>query len=150
MIREANMGDIHAIVELKLKIFDESGHIHLLSKSAYQDILNKYNSLYKDNIAQHFVIEQNNQIIACAGAFLKNDMPYCFFNQPIYGFVGDVYTLPNYRRQGYSHLLMNEVIDWFKTKGVNTIRLLASSQARNMYVELGFNTTDEMVLILED
>ncbi len=149
MIREATTKDLNRIVELKLNMFDESGLTYLLSKNAYHDILNKYKSLYHDKTAQHFVIEANNDIIACAGAFLKNDLPYCFFNQSTYGFVGDVYTLPDYRHRGHAHLLMNKVIDWFRIKNISTIRLIATPQGRSIYNELGFKPTDEMVLRLD-
>ena len=150
MLREASLIDINKIVELKLKMFEESGHMNLLSKDAYEIILNKYTSLYKDGIAQHFVIQDKSEIIACAGAFLKNDLPYSFYIQPVYGFVGDVYTYPKHRHKGYARLLMKEVISWLKIKRVDTIRLLATPQARHMYKELGFKATDEMVLSLED
>lgn len=149
MNREATTEDLGRIAALKLNMFDESGLTYLLSKNAYQEIQIKYMSLYEDNMAQHFVIEKNNNIIACAGAFLKNDLPYCFFNQSTYGFIGDVYTLQDYRRQGYAHLLMNKVIEWFRSREIKTIRLLATPQARSMYAELGFKPTDEMVLRLD-
>lgn len=149
MIRKANEKDINKIVEMKLKMFEESGHLHLLSKDASTDILSKYYSTYEEGTAQHFVIEDKDEIVACAGAFLKNDLPYCFYSEPIYGFVGDVYTNPEYRHRGYAHLLMNEVIEWLKAKGINTVRLLASAEARAMYEALGFVPTDEMVLRLE-
>lgn len=87
MIRIANEKDIKKIVEMKLKMFEESGYLHLLSKNASSDILSKYYSLYKEGTAQHFVVEDKNGIIACAGAFLKNDLPYCFYSEQVYGFV---------------------------------------------------------------
>lgn len=60
--------------------------------------------------------------------------------------IGDVYTKPAFRLQGYAHLLMDEVIKWLKNKGVDTIRLLASEEARPMYIKFGFMHTDEMEL----
>jgi len=40
-------------------------------------------------------------------------------------------------------------VSWLKSKGVMTIRLLASEQGRPIYQKIGFIYTDEMALTLE-
>ena len=92
MTRVAKIDDIDAICDIKLKMFEESGHADLLHKNAKQLILHEYVKMYRENNAIHFLEEINNKIVACAGAFIKNDIPYCFFLNPEYGFIGDVYT----------------------------------------------------------
>jgi hypothetical protein len=52
----------------------------------------EYQGLYADNLAIHFLAVADRQIVAMAGAFIKSDIPYCFFRNPNYGFIGDVYT----------------------------------------------------------
>ncbi|WP_058308212.1 GNAT family N-acetyltransferase [Gracilibacillus massiliensis] len=77
---------------------------------------------------------------------IKEDIPYCFYKDPQYGFIGDIFVEATYRRNGYGRLLTNCAIDWLLKMEMKTIRLLASENAKKLYQELGFQGTDEMVL----
>jgi GNAT superfamily N-acetyltransferase len=119
-----------------------------LAEDAYQRVLRHYHLLYLAGSAVHFLMEVEGQIVACSGAFLKDDLPYCFYRQPTYGFLGDVYTRPAYRRQGYARQLTTKAIDWLNGRGVEMIRLLATPPAQALYVKLGFEPSGEMILRL--
>jgi GNAT superfamily N-acetyltransferase len=148
MIRPADGADLPTIVDLKLRMFEEAGMADLLADDAYERVLRHYRGLYVAGSAMHFLMEKEGQIVACAGAFLKDDLPYCFFRQPTYGFLGDIYTRPEYRTQGYATQLTANVIDWLRGQGVEMIRLLATPPAQALYVTLGFEPTGEMILRL--
>jgi len=81
-----------------------------------------------------------------AGGFLKMDFPYCLYPNPTYGFVGDVFVMPEYRRQDHARILSNKVIQYLKHQGVDTIRLLASHAAKKLYKQIGFNDSDMMIM----
>jgi GNAT superfamily N-acetyltransferase len=146
MIRPADGADLPTIVDLKLRMFEEAGMAGSLAEDAYERVLKSCRARYAERAVMHFLVEVDGQIVACTGAFLKDDLPYCFCRRSIYGFIGDVYTRPAYRRRGYAARLAVEAIDWLKGQGVEMIRLLATPQARSLYVKLGFEPTDEMVL----
>ncbi|KKI91824.1 GNAT family N-acetyltransferase [Bacillus sp. SA1-12] len=146
MIRTATILDIPAITLLKQKMFKEVGMEHLLRDDFVQVVEETYKELYEIEKAIHFVIEHENNIVACAGSFIKEDIPYCFYKDEEYGFIGDVYVEPMFRNQGYAKMLTNEVLDWFTKKDINTIRLLASDNAKKLYKSLGFKETDQMIL----
>lgn len=139
--------DLPRIVEMKLAMFDESGHASLLAPGAGELILSDYKHLYAVGKAQHFLVRSGGGAIACAGAFLKSDVPFRYFRLPSYGFVGDVYTEPNFRGQGYAKLLSESVLLWLRSRGVRMVRLLASEAGRSLYGKLGFVPSDEMVLV---
>jgi len=144
MIERATANDIPVLVKLKIEMFRESDHLDLLIENPEQIIIKKYKELYAADNACHFVIRDGSIIVACAGGFIKADIPYCFFKTPFYGFIGDVYTTPAHRNKGYAMLLSKQIIEWLSSKGITEIRLLASLQARKMYEKLGFTGTDEM------
>lgn len=146
MIRAATLLEISTITLLKYKMFKEVGMEHLLRSDFIQVVETTYKELYETEKAIHFVIEQENDIVACAGAFIKEDIPYCFYKETQYGFIGDVYVEPLFRNQGYAKMLTNEVLNWFSKKEINTVRLLASDNARNLYKSIGFKETDMMIL----
>jgi GNAT superfamily N-acetyltransferase len=148
-LRAAATADLPVIVRMKLAMFAETGRVHVLAPDAYERILETYCALYERKRGRHFVIEQKGQIVACAGAFLKDDLPFCFYRMPVYGFIGDVYTLPQYRRGGCGQRLVTEAIDWLRRQGVEVVRLVATPQGRALYTRLGFQPTDEMMLSLD-
>lgn len=127
-------------------MFEEIGKEDLLRDDFVQEVARSYRLLYKCEKGIHFVIEDAGEIIACCGGFIKDDIPYCYFKDEQYGFIGDVYVKPKYRNKGFARTLTNEVIGWLFGKGVNTIRLLASNDAIKLYESLGFKETDEMVI----
>ncbi|QGQ45776.1 GNAT family N-acetyltransferase [Metabacillus sediminilitoris] len=127
-------------------MFKEVGMEHILIEDFIQVVKNSYEELYETGKANHFVIEHDNDIIACAGAFIKEDIPYCFYKEAQYGFIGDVYVEPSFRNQGNARKLTEEVLDWFSKKEIHTIRLLASDNAKKLYQSIGFKETDQMIL----
>ena len=80
------------------------------------------------------------------GGFIKTDVPYRYFKKPRYGFVGDVYTMPQARKLGLAKDLSARVLDWLQRQDIDMVRLLASNNARAVYEKMGFQATNEMAL----
>jgi GNAT superfamily N-acetyltransferase len=147
-IRPAQLQDLPVIVELKLAMLAEVNLSGLLATDAKEIILADYQQLYQEQRALHFVVEDNGIIVAMVGAFLKSDLPFRYYKTPNYGYIGDVYTQPVYRQQGFARQLNEQALTWLAVQGVTTVRLLATKQARPLYEALGFQPSDEMVLRL--
>jgi GNAT superfamily N-acetyltransferase len=147
-VDRATRADIPKLVELKLAMFAESGRAQLLPEQKRDLVARDYESMYQEELAAHFLVKREGAIVACAGAFLKSDLPYRYFSPAFYGFLGDVYTIPAARGAGLARLLSEAAIAWLKSRGVLTVRLLASEAALPIYTSMGFKPTDEMVLLL--
>lgn len=148
MPRLVERKELEKIVEMKLAMFREVGVEDELTTKAEEKILACYQDLYNQDKMSHFVCKEDGKIAACAGGFIKEDFPHCFFEPPYYGFIGDVYTYPAYRRQGKAAKLTEKVVEWLKEREVQEIRLFASETGRKIYEDLGFEVSDEMVLRL--
>ena len=146
--RPANVVDLDTIVALKLRMFQDANLSTRLAADAKQLIFATYSRLYADQLAAHFIAVADRKIVAMAGAFIKSDLPYCFFHNPNYGFIGDVYTRPEWRRKGLARQLSQEAIQWLRTQGIGEVHLLASEHGRSLYQALGFLPSDERVLRL--
>jgi predicted GNAT family acetyltransferase len=140
--------ELNKIVEMKLAMFREVGAEEELVANPEEKILKTYRDLYDEDKMRHFVSQEQGKIVACAGGFIKTDIPHSFFKPTYYGFIGDVYTYPEYRRQGKATDLTEKVIAWLKKKEVKEIRLFASEAGRDIYESLGFKQSDEMILQL--
>ncbi len=80
-MRIATVSELPEIADLKLKMFQEVGMEQILMDGFIDEVINRYGQMYESRTACHFVIESHGQIVACAGAFIKDDMPYCFYRE---------------------------------------------------------------------
>jgi GNAT superfamily N-acetyltransferase len=60
----------------------------------------------------------------------------------------NVYTEPRFRRLGLARRMMEALIDWSRTAGIERIALHASPDGRPLYESLGFTATNELRLPL--
>ncbi|MFB8792331.1 MAG: GNAT family N-acetyltransferase [Potamolinea sp.] len=147
--RVAKHTDLPQIVDLKISMLLEAGSLDLLATNAYEIIKDSYSNLYLQNQAVHFVAEQNNNLLAMVGAFVKSDIPFAYFNNSEYGFICDVYTTTPYRRTNLTKTLSLLAIDWLKFQGVGNFRLLASNTGKPVYAKLGFEENDDYSFLEE-
>ena len=63
-------------------------------------------------------------------------------------YVLNVYTYPEFRKQGLARQLMQTAIQWCRSEGFKILWLHASEYGRPMYESLGFMATNEMKLVL--
>jgi len=61
----------------------------------------------------------------------------------------NVYTEPEFRRQGVARQVMQVILAWAKARGLRGVNLHASSEGHDLYEELGFAHTNEMRLRFE-
>jgi GNAT superfamily N-acetyltransferase len=59
--------------------------------------------------------------------------------------VVDVYTHPNWRRRGVARSLMQALLAWAESAGMDRVRLHAAEAGRPLYEQLGFHSTNEML-----
>lgn len=143
-IVRASEKDIPIIVEMKMKMFQELNSITLLQDHAQNKIKQVYKSLYQEDKLCHFMIYEEGEIVAIGGAVIKEDIPFCFFKTPYYGYVLDVYCVPEKRRNGYATEIMNYTLKWLEEKEVHNIKLKPSTIGRKLYEKLDFQISDEM------
>lgn len=147
-IKKAEIEDLPIVVKLKMDMFTEVGSIALLQDNAEEQIYEKYKELYLEEKACHYLVYENDSVVACGGAVIKEDVPFCFFKAPMYGYIIDVYCIPDKRRNGYSTRIMEELLKWLKSKGVQTVKLKPSAAGKNLYEKFGFHDSGEMELWL--
>lgn len=141
MTREATEQDLEVLLEFEQGIvlaerpFNSTlhdGEIH------YYDLL----QLIKSENSLVLVTEENNEIIASGYAKIKKpDNNYSNFDQ--YAYLGFMYVKPEHRGKGVNKLILDELVNWSKSKGLSEIRLDVYSQnesAVKAYEKAGFES----------
>lgn len=145
-IKKAEIEDLNIVVKLKLDMFTEVGSIALLQDNAKEQIYKKYKELYREDKGCHYLVYENDRVIACGGAVMKDDIPFCFFKTPMYGYIIDVYCIPEKRRNGYSSKIIEALLKWLQSKDVHNIKLKPSGAGKRLYEKFGFCDSGEMEL----
>jgi len=91
-----------------------------------------------------FAIAENGAIAAGAGLWLMDWPPHMIGPGSRRGNILNVYTDPEYRRQGLARRLTATALEWCRANGVAAVILHASDEGRELYRSLGFEPTNEM------
>lgn len=91
-----------------------------------------------------FATNECGEVIAGAGVWLVAWAPTPRDQAALWGYVMNVYTHSDYRRQVLARRLMRAVMDWCRGHNVHTLFLKASDTGRPLYESLGFRQTNEM------
>lgn len=145
-IRKAEIKDLDIVIKMKMDMSTEVGSVALLQENAEEKIYAKYKELYQEEKGCHFLMYEGETAVACGGAVIKEDVPFCFFKTPMYGYVVDVYCIPEKRKNGYASKVMEEVIKWLQERGVHNIKLKPSAAGKALYQNFGFRDSGEMEL----
>jgi GNAT superfamily N-acetyltransferase len=65
------------------------------------------------------------------------------------GYVFSVATDPDARRRGYARACMEELLAWFRERGVRRVHLTASPDAEPLYASLGFTPKPDPLMELK-
>jgi GNAT superfamily N-acetyltransferase len=89
------------------------------------------------------------KVIAGAGIHLRRVLPHpaesgVRFTEGRHGIVVNVFTEPEWRRQGLAAMLLNRIIEWAHDQELDELILHSSTEGRSLYERLGFVPTTEM------
>ncbi len=95
-----------------------------------------------------FALAPDGTVIAGGGLWLMDWPPHMVGAGPRRGNIVNVYTEPAYRRRGIARRLMEEILAWCRQNGVDAVVLHASQEGRPLYESMGFQSTNEMRIML--
>ncbi|HCQ8731878.1 TPA: GNAT family N-acetyltransferase [Enterococcus faecalis] len=137
--------------QLRQQLFEELSEIESLEDR--QKLENTTKEFYlshinKDLISWGVIIE--NEIIASSSLSLFNRIPYQENLTGKEGYILNIYTCPNYRKQGIASQLLNEMKEYAKQNQINRLWLSSSENGIALYKEHGFiEKSNEMEIFLQ-
>ncbi|MGK0689078.1 MAG: GNAT family N-acetyltransferase [Aquificaceae bacterium] len=138
-IRRAENGDIKDLVEVYLqgyKGLEEYSYTHSEDVQAY------LNWLFRRDVAGIWVAEEDGKIVG----FVASDGNWFSKREgKVVGAIHELVILPEYRNKGIGKALVEKVIEYFKSRGLDTAELWVgdkNTQALEFYKSLGFEEKD--------
>jgi GNAT superfamily N-acetyltransferase len=96
-----------------------------------------------------FLAEQDGTVIGGGGAWLRPVLPRPGTLQGAKeAYVLNVYVEPEHRRSGVARAIMKAILEWSHEQRLARVVLHASKEGRGLYESLGFESTNEMRLLL--
>lgn len=135
----ASNDDIQELTRMRIAyIKDDQGSIKDYEESIMINKLLEYfeRHLGKDLFA--FVAKENNVIVATALLLVIEKPSNPHFISGLIGEVLNVYTMPDYRRQGISIKLMDNLVAFAKERKLDFIELSATKDGYPLYKKIGF------------
>jgi ribosomal protein S18 acetylase RimI-like enzyme len=96
-----------------------------------------------------FAVDSDGAIAAGLGLWLMDWPPHLVGPGPWRANILNVYTRPQNRRMGLARRLMETALDWCRANQVRAVILHSSADGRRLYESLGFQSTNEMRILLE-
>ena len=149
IIRKATADDAKLLSEVrKLQLIDEGIDPNCDIDSELSAFFKKW--LESEDFIQ-LIAEEDGKLLSTA-AVIYYDLPPSFTNKiGVRGYVTNVYTAPEHRRKGLSKMLLTQLLDDARARGIKKLWLGASKLGRPLYEKLGFIQQESyMELTLKD
>ena len=138
--RKANIVDIQYLIQYRKQQLIDEGEV--FDNEIDNELSDYFISSISDNSLISWLAIDGGKIVATSGI--------CFYQLPPTSrnpsgknaYITNMYTLPEYRKQGIGSRLLQLVIDEAKMLKYKVIRLHASANGKSIYCKAGFKDTD--------
>jgi RimJ/RimL family protein N-acetyltransferase len=155
VIRRATIADAPVVAWHRARMFQDMG---ALPAAAFDGLVNEARlwterALARGEYLGWLATPKNDPsvVVGGAGVQMRQVAPHPFrpprgnvFAKGKHAIVLNVFTEPEWRRRGLARLLMEEILQWARAEQLDRLVLHASSEARSLYEQLGFEITNEM------
>lgn len=149
IIRAATVDDIPEILEQRKRMYQDMGHREAEALSRMVSTSREFlGNAIPAGYFRGWLATAEGKIVA-GGAVLLSPWPsHTYDGECLRATILNVYTYPEFRRQGIARQLMRHMIDWCRNQGLAMVYLHASKDGRTLYESLEFEPTTEMRLKL--
>ncbi|MDM9582432.1 MULTISPECIES: GNAT family N-acetyltransferase [unclassified Nostoc] len=149
-LRQANLQDLEALIQLRLELLREVGEIKgdfditNLAEATRRYLGEKMPS--GEFLA--WVAEVDSQIVATSGLVFFQRPPYNGNLSGLEAYIMNVYTIPMWRGQGIATALLKEIISFMRATEAKRLWLHATEDGKRVYEKLSFvSTAKEMEIV---
>ena len=138
-LRKATLDDMDELVKIRL------GYLNIdfkdMSKHQEKQIKEELQVYFMEHLGRDFmayIAEENGEIVSSVFLVMIEKPANPNFMTGKIGNVLNVFTKPEYRRQGLANRLLKTMIEEAKSKRISYLELMATEQGYPLYKKLGF------------
>ncbi len=150
-IRKATENDIPELVRQRRLMFEAMGFKDCQRLQMMEQSSEKF---FTENISCNrfqgwIAVTKTGEIVGNAGIIIDKHPPGPTNLTGNVAYIFNLYTLPEFRRQGIAKKIMQKILEWIKKAEIIIVTLYASEEGENLYKSLGFTLSEEMYLNTE-
>ena len=143
--RKADASDLEGVLELRYEMLRVVNGIEC--EEFDEEFIHATESYFSSDSQSTFIAVEGNEIIACATVCYAPVMPTYDHPNGRRARIMNVYTREKYRRRGIAFRLLDMAVQEAKFHGVTEIGLDATDEGRKLYVNYGFEPSDEYMVL---
>ncbi|MBN2379570.1 GNAT family N-acetyltransferase [candidate division WOR-3 bacterium] len=146
----ATKAEIDVLVEFRLRFLAEHAGCKKLPD---EDTLREYLKGYFEKAIPEvaflaWLAKKNDEVVATSGMVIWQMPPNNSVKTGRQGYILNMYTVPDARRQGICAVLLEKMIDEAKALGLSRVHLHASKMGEGIYRRRGFREPGEVELLM--
>ena len=148
--RVATLNDLDLLTTSRIEVLraanklDASTDMANVEKESY----NYYKKALEDNTHYAILVMEDDKFIGAGGVSFYSVMPTYHNPSGKKAYIMNMYTAPDYRRQGIAYKTLDMLVKVSKERGINQISLEATEMGRPLYEKYGFvKMESEMELV---
>ena len=147
--RKATLADIEVLTETRIEVLRAANQLSddVDMSEVKEQSFEYYQNALKNNTHTAYLVFDGEIFVGAGGISYYQVMPT--FHNPTgkKAYIMNMYTNPNYRRQGIAFKTLDLLVADAKAKGITAISLEATAMGRPLYEKYGFiKMNDEMEL----
>jgi GNAT superfamily N-acetyltransferase len=148
LIRSGKVEDAKVIARQRAAMFRDMGSVSAEESELLREASEPWLSSHlADRTYLGWLVEHGGEVVAGGGIFIGElgPVPGCY-RMGRRGHIANLYTESAHRRRGLARRLMQTMLNWCESNGIDHVTLAASDEGRPLYESLGFEPTSEMKL----
>ena len=148
--RVATLNDLDVLTTSRIEVLkaanklDASTDMANVEKESY----NYYKKALEDNTHYAILVMEDDKFIGAGGVSFYSVMPTYHNPSGKKAYIMNMYTSPDYRRQGIAYKTLDMLVKMSKERGIDQISLEATEMGRPLYEKYGFvKMESEMELV---
>jgi GNAT superfamily N-acetyltransferase len=149
--RKLIQDDLNLFIKLRLDfIYEFHKNVEEYEKNKLETSLKNYfeKHIESDNFIG-VIGEYDDKVISAAYLIIDEWPPNRTFINGKIGTILNVYTYPEYRKNGFGTSILKKIIEEAKNQNVSIINLLATEDGESVYRKLGFIETEDKSMRLK-
>ena len=147
--RRAGIADIDLLTKTRIMVLraanglDENADMSVIERESRE----YYQKALTDGTHTAYLVFDGDRVVGTGGVSYFSVMPTCDVPDGRKAYIMNMYTDPEYRRQGIAKRTLSLLVEDAKSKGVTFISLEATKMGRPLYENYGFKGMEhEMIL----